>query len=102
MKLLQVKTSSPRVSGETCLFEPVAQPWWYRGLSVPDMVDDTGETTLVVANTHVEPVLLGEGDVIGHLQLCEVVQPDSHKDIPGVCVSAVQAQVLEQGHVKKF
>ena len=104
-KLLRVKTSSPSMSGKTCLFEPVAQPWGYRGLSVPDVVvevDDTGETTLMVANTHVEPVLLGEGDVIGSLQLCEVVQPDSHQDIPEVCVSAVQAQVLEQGHVKKL
>lgn len=104
-KLLRVKTSSPMVRGKACVFEPVTQPWGYRGLFMPDAVvevGNTGETTLVVANTDVESVLLGGDYVMGSLEKCEVVQPGCHKDTLEVCVSAVQTPVLGSEHVEKL
>lgn len=56
-------------------------------------VGDKGVTTLVVANTDVEPVLLEEGDIIGSLQSCTIVQPNddeaAHEETTGMWVSAV-------------
>ena len=56
---------------------PIRTRW--RGLQLPDAlvgVGDSGESTLVIANSGQESVVLEGGDIIGSLQQCEVMQLD--------------------------
>ena len=96
-KVVCVKVNNSEVTGETYLFEPTAHQEEHQGLLMPDAlvgVRGDGEATLVIANAGAQPVILEEGNVMGRLQQCQVLQEDDHEDSqedsPQVCVSVIQ------------
>ena len=103
-----MEVSDPEVNGEVCLFEPAARHLKWRGLQLADAlvgVGDSGESTLVIANSGQEPVVLEEGDVIGSLQQCEVMQLDGNsaqEDSQAICVSTVQPLLDDDQRVEKL
>jgi len=66
---VHVSVDNPGVLGSLCLFEPELCQLHQKGVTMSDgLVDAEKTVTLVIRNQGVEPVLLEEGKVIGHLQ----------------------------------
>lgn len=107
-KLVHVGVNNSEMTGTTCLFEPATRLPGHRGLTMADAlvgVGDKGETTLVVANTGVEPVLLEEGDIVSSLQPCTIVQPDDEPASEGaeeMWVSAVRPPTKDDQRVEQL
>ena len=90
-KIINVKVTNPDLTGNAFLFELKSKQC--RGLLVPDAligIREGAEATLVITNPGLYPMLLQEGELMGKLQECEVLQPEESETPPVVEVAAIK------------
>ena len=74
-KLVRVSVDCPSKFNSLCIFEPELCHLHKKGVTMSDGLVDVGKyITLIVRNQGAEPVVLEEGDIIGHLQSAKLME----------------------------